>query len=203
MAKAIISRALVRIGEHGIGFTDFLKLFFRVRIVGIAVGMELQRELPVDALEFHLCDRAAHAQHFVVVAFCVRRQNKPSFKIHSPSWCHDRCVIPSAARDLGFSWRRQGPRSLAALGMTGVSVFPQSAVLSTHLQGFFATLTIAGRSRRSLILYPRCNSSSTSWSAASEVSTISIASCTCGSHGSPPAGMARTPSFASVSCNCL
>jgi hypothetical protein len=36
--------------------------------------MILQCELAVGALEFYFSDRAAHAQHFVVIAFCVRRQ---------------------------------------------------------------------------------------------------------------------------------
>jgi hypothetical protein len=41
--------------------------------------MVLQRELAIGALEFDLSDGAAYAQHFVVVTFCVRGQNKPLF----------------------------------------------------------------------------------------------------------------------------
>ena len=76
MAVAVVDGALIGVGEHGVGFADFFEFFFRVRIVGIAVGMVLQRELAIGALEFDLGDSAGHAQHFVVVAFCVRRQNK-------------------------------------------------------------------------------------------------------------------------------
>ncbi len=72
----VVDGALVSIGKNRIGLADFLELFFRIRIVGIAVRMKLQRELTVGALEFDLRNRAGHAQHFVVIAFCVRRQNK-------------------------------------------------------------------------------------------------------------------------------
>jgi hypothetical protein len=74
MAIAVVYGALVCVGEHGIGFADFLEFFFRVGIVGIAVRMELQGQFAVGALEFDLGDRAGHAQHFIVIAFCVRRQ---------------------------------------------------------------------------------------------------------------------------------
>src|SRR6266567_1499691 len=119
VAIAVINGALVRVGEHGVGFADFLEFVFRVRIIGIAVRMKLQRQLAVGALELLLRDRAGHAQHFVVVAFCVRRQNKPFFK----------------KRNQG----KLGPDNEASC-----------AILT--LQGFFATLTIAGRSKRSLNL---------------------------------------------------
>ena len=85
VAVAVVDGALVGVGEHGVGFADFLEFFFRVGIVGIAVGMKLQRELAIGALEFQLRDGAGHAQHFVVIAFCVRGQNKPFFK-NTKSW---------------------------------------------------------------------------------------------------------------------
>ena len=50
VAVAIIGGALVGVGEHGVSFADFLEFFFCVRIVGIAVGMKLQRELAIRAL---------------------------------------------------------------------------------------------------------------------------------------------------------
>jgi hypothetical protein len=76
MAVTVVNGALVSIGEHGISLTNFLKFFFRVRIVGIAVRMELQRQLSICALQFDFRDGAANTQHFVVVAFCVRGQNE-------------------------------------------------------------------------------------------------------------------------------
>ncbi len=77
VAVAIIDGALIGVGEHGIGFTDFLEFLFRIRIVGIAVWMELQREFAIRALEFLFRDSAGYTQHIVIVAFCVRRQNEP------------------------------------------------------------------------------------------------------------------------------
>src|SRR5579859_2429204 len=37
--EAVVGRALVDIGQHGIGFADFLEAFFRVGIIRISVGM--------------------------------------------------------------------------------------------------------------------------------------------------------------------
>src|SRR5580704_11805072 len=119
VAVAVVGGALIGVGEHGIGFAAFLEFFLCVGIVGIAVGMKLQRELAIDALELDLGNRPAHTQNLVVIAFCVRGQNEPFFS--------------SKNADKG------GPRG---------------RMVRAHrkLQGFFATFTIAGRNRRSLIL---------------------------------------------------
>jgi hypothetical protein len=77
VAVAVVSGALIAVGEHGISLADFLEFFFRLRIIGIAVGMKLQRELPISALELDFGNGAAHSQNFVIIAFCVRGQNKP------------------------------------------------------------------------------------------------------------------------------
>ena len=50
MAIAVVDGALVGVGKHGVGFANFLELFFRVGIVRITIGMVLQRELAVGAL---------------------------------------------------------------------------------------------------------------------------------------------------------
>ena len=74
MPVAVVDGPLVGIRKHGVGFADLFEFLFRVRIVGIAVGMILQRQFAIGALEFRIGDRAGYAQHFVVVAFCVRSQ---------------------------------------------------------------------------------------------------------------------------------
>jgi hypothetical protein len=79
VAVAVVGGALVGVGEDGVGFADFLEFFFRVRIIGIAVGMILQRQLAIGALELDVGDRAAYAQYLVVIALCVRGQSKPFF----------------------------------------------------------------------------------------------------------------------------
>src|SRR5580658_453978 len=76
MAEAVVERALLRVGQYGVGLGDFFEAFFRIRIVRIAVGMVLHGELAISALEFHLARRTAHRQYFVIIAFCVRGQNR-------------------------------------------------------------------------------------------------------------------------------
>ena len=57
---AVVDRTFVRVRENGIGFAYFLELFFRIWIVGVTVGMTLERKLAVSGLQFHVRDRAAH-----------------------------------------------------------------------------------------------------------------------------------------------
>src|SRR4051794_22241630 len=61
MAEAVIHRPLLTVGEHGICLAALLKLLFGVRIIGIAVGMILQGELAVGALDLHVGRRTLHA----------------------------------------------------------------------------------------------------------------------------------------------
>jgi hypothetical protein len=56
VAVAIIRGTLVGVGEHGVGLADFFEFFFRVRVVRIAVGMVLQSELAIGALQLYLSD---------------------------------------------------------------------------------------------------------------------------------------------------
>ena len=51
VAEAVVQAALLAVGEHGVGFRGFLERFFGLVIAGIAVGMILQRELAVRALD--------------------------------------------------------------------------------------------------------------------------------------------------------
>jgi hypothetical protein len=75
MAEAVIERALFGVGKNAVGLGNFLEALLRIRIVGIAVGMVLHGELAIGALEFNFGDGAGDAEHFVIVAFCVRGQN--------------------------------------------------------------------------------------------------------------------------------
>ena len=83
MAKTVVHRALFAVRQDRVSLARFLELFFGVRIIRIAVGMKLQREFAISALELDVGDRAAYAQYLVVVAFCVRGQSKPFFKIRN------------------------------------------------------------------------------------------------------------------------
>src|ERR1700683_2181121 len=77
MAVAVIRGALVPISEHRIGLAHLFEFFLGVRIIGVAVGMVLERQFAIGALQLNFGDRAGHTQYFVVIAFCVRRQNRP------------------------------------------------------------------------------------------------------------------------------
>src|SRR5205085_6480346 len=75
MAIAIISRALVGICQHGVGFAALLEALFGLGIVGIAVRVVLHGELAIGSLDLLLIRGACHAQNFVVIAFCVGGQS--------------------------------------------------------------------------------------------------------------------------------
>src|SRR5207302_11044583 len=77
MAVAIVDRAFVSVGEDGIGLADFLEFLLRIRIIRITVGMVLECQLAVGALQFRLGHGASDAQHLVIVTFCVRSQKWP------------------------------------------------------------------------------------------------------------------------------
>jgi hypothetical protein len=66
---AIVGGALLFVHQDVVGFTEFLELLFRVRIVRILVGMEFDRELAVRTLDLLAGCVAFDAQDFVVIAF--------------------------------------------------------------------------------------------------------------------------------------
>jgi hypothetical protein len=74
VAIAVVDGSFFGVGENCVGFANFFESLLRVRIIGIAVGVVLQRKLAVRALEFDVSDRAGNAQNLVVVSFCVCRQ---------------------------------------------------------------------------------------------------------------------------------
>ncbi len=75
VTEAVVDAALVDIREHRVGFAALFEFFFRVGVVGIAVGMELQRQFAVGALELLVGRGAGYSQHLIVVAFSVAGQN--------------------------------------------------------------------------------------------------------------------------------
>ena len=82
VSEAVVCGSLVRIGKHRVGLAHFLEFFFRVRIARIAVGMKLERKLPICALDLLLGGFAGNSEHFVVVAFYVAGQNgSKSFRV--------------------------------------------------------------------------------------------------------------------------
>jgi hypothetical protein len=96
VAVAIVYGPLFGIGEHGIGLADFFEFFLSVGVVRIAVRMELEREFAIGALQFLFRDRLGHAENFIVITFCVSRQNESlslkskSEQIAAGNACHPR-----------------------------------------------------------------------------------------------------------------
>ncbi len=71
-----------RVRQDGVGFAALLEFFLGVGIVRIAIGMKLQRQLAVRALDLLVAGFAGNSEHFVVIAFYVTGQNGPkSFRI--------------------------------------------------------------------------------------------------------------------------
>src|ERR1035437_6869515 len=52
VTEAVVMRALLGVGENRVSFAAFLEALFGARIVRIAVGMVLQSELAIGALDF-------------------------------------------------------------------------------------------------------------------------------------------------------
>ena len=74
MTETVVAGALLAVGENGIGLAALLEALFSIRIVGIAVGMKLQGELAIGALNFLIAGGARDAQYLVIVAFHCRGQ---------------------------------------------------------------------------------------------------------------------------------
>lgn len=66
-AAAIIIRALLRVGEHGVGLGDLLEALLGARLL-VAVRMVLQGEAAEGVLDRFLVGITFDAEHFVIVA---------------------------------------------------------------------------------------------------------------------------------------
>ena len=77
VTELIVCSAFLRIHENIVCFAEFFEFFLGMQIVRIFIGMNLDRELAVSAFDFLFGGVSSNAQHFVVIAFCVRRQNRP------------------------------------------------------------------------------------------------------------------------------
>ena len=75
MPKAVIGAAFVGIRQNGISFAALFELLFRVGIVGIAIRVELQRQLAVGTFNLLLAGPANNSEDLVVIAFYVASWN--------------------------------------------------------------------------------------------------------------------------------
>ena len=67
MPETIVPGALFGVAEDGIRLRGLLEPILGGLVAGIAVGVVLQRQLSVGALDFLLAGAAADAQHLVVI----------------------------------------------------------------------------------------------------------------------------------------
>jgi hypothetical protein len=68
VAVAVVRRALLGVAQDAIGFGSFLESLLGVRVLGIAVGMVLQREPAVSALDLLLAGFSAHTKNLVIIS---------------------------------------------------------------------------------------------------------------------------------------
>ena len=69
MAEAVVAVPLLRVRQNAVRLGRFLEFLFSGVIARIAIGMVLQRQLAVGALDLHLGGGPGDAEDFVVVAF--------------------------------------------------------------------------------------------------------------------------------------
>ncbi len=126
VSEAIVDAALVAVGQNRVGLGRLLEAFFGLVIVRIAIGMVLQRELAVRALDLLVRRLTLDAEDFVVVALGHHFSLLAGPRLREAS---------ADRRSLGGGWSR--------LARAAGARFPVS--YSTPL----ATFTIAGRISRS------------------------------------------------------
>ena len=68
VAEAVVAGPLLTVRKHRVGFGDFLEAFLGIGVVGIAVGMVLERKPAIGLLEFGVVDTSVDAEHLVVIA---------------------------------------------------------------------------------------------------------------------------------------
>jgi hypothetical protein len=67
VAEGVVPLAFALVTEHLVGFVDLLEAGLGLRIIGVSVGVVLQRQLAIGALELLRTGTLAHAEDFVVV----------------------------------------------------------------------------------------------------------------------------------------
>src|SRR6185436_7884379 len=67
--EAIVAGALVAVAEDRVGLGGFLEFFLGLLVALVAIGVELQRQLAIRALDLLIGRGAGDLEDFVVVAF--------------------------------------------------------------------------------------------------------------------------------------
>ena len=77
VAKLVIARALLRVGEHRIGFVDLFKFGFCVLVPRIQVRVVLFGKLAVSLFQFVVAAALLHAEHFIIISFFLCQMVHP------------------------------------------------------------------------------------------------------------------------------
>ena len=109
-AKLVVTGALIRVGQHLIGFVQFLEAGFRFLVVGVQVGVAFLRLLAVGAFNVLIRRVFIDTQHFVIIAL-VRHVCSPL--IDNPAFC-----IAHAEKFASMKWISFGSRGIAPAGAT-------------------------------------------------------------------------------------
>jgi hypothetical protein len=74
VSEAVISGALLLVAQYGVSLAALLEALFRFVVAGVAVGVKLQRQLAIGALDLDVTRGASDAEYFVIIAFDVSGQ---------------------------------------------------------------------------------------------------------------------------------
>jgi len=74
VAEAVVSGALLLVAEDGVSLAALFEALFAFFVAGIAVGVILQRQLAIGALDFGIRRAAADSENFVIIAFNLGSQ---------------------------------------------------------------------------------------------------------------------------------
>ena len=67
MTQLVVARTFVRVGQHRVGLGRFLEFILGLRIALIAIGMMLQREFAIRALDLRVFCVPSDSKNLVVV----------------------------------------------------------------------------------------------------------------------------------------
>src|SRR5690606_34010306 len=70
MTEAVVSRPFLGVGQHFVGFLDFLEFLFGFLAVRVAIRVVLHRQFAISLLELIVGGVFRYPQNLVVIAFC-------------------------------------------------------------------------------------------------------------------------------------
>src|SRR5262249_38263790 len=143
--EPVVLRATGRVRQDLVRLADLFEALLRLRaIVGIFIGMPLDRELAVGLLQVLLARRPLDAEELVVVALHRQTQEPPPpMRVRAPLLCTGHCRKRAAARVYSLtSSNSASTTSSLSLGLA----FPSSPVPAAFAPGLLALAYICSAS---------------------------------------------------------